>query len=330
MYSLHDYARMIADEARVGPYVRALKAVVRPGAVVADLGTGTGILALVACRLGASRVYAIDTSDSVEVGPELARENGFADRIVFFRSDSREVQLPERVDVIVSDLRGALPLCGEHLAVVADARSRFLKANGVLVPARDRLMVGVVDKPFLYECALGPARGPLDITLEAMHRLLRHAVCTESVKDPVEEAQVLSTSAAWADLEYATLQPEPILGRARLRIKRGGTGHGLLLWFEATLSDGHGFSTAPGHEMCYGRLFLPWPHPVLLGEGDEVAVDIWAQPSGDPWGWNSSVTADAGLRESFKQSSFLSTVSKPSAPVQTATVRAPVSQGAGE
>jgi protein arginine N-methyltransferase 1 len=296
---------MIRDEGRMGPYVRALTVRVRPGSVVADIGTGTGILALVACRLGASRVYAIDTNDAVEVGRELARENGFEDRIVFIQKDARQVELPEPANIIVSDLRGPSPLCGEHLAIIADVRSRFLKPGGALIPATDRLLVAVVDALDMYEWAVGPATGPMGITLERMRERLRQGTCVDRGDRPLQAANVISTSAPWATIDYATVQPAPVAGHADLRVERAGTGHGLVVWFETVLADGHGFTTAPGQELCYGRLFLPWERPVKLHAGDIVSADLWAQPSGEPWGWNTSIRTDQVMRESFKQSSFI-------------------------
>jgi len=255
--------------------------------------------------LGASRVYAIDPNEAIEVARELAIENGFADRILIFQRDARHVELPERADVIVSDLYGTLPLCGERLAVLADVRARFLKPGGLMVPARDRLMVAVVENAELYESALGPATGPLGVTLEAMRARLRDTTGSDHGNSPLRPENVLTTDQAWATLDYATPQPESIAGRVELSVRRPGTGHGLAVWFEAILADERGFTTAPGHELCYGRLFLPWTRPVVLNEGDFVKVDLWAQPSGDPWGWNTVIRGASGLREAFKQSSFL-------------------------
>jgi protein arginine N-methyltransferase 1 len=315
MYKLHDYARMIADGARMGPYVRALEFAVRPGAVVADIGTGTGIVALVACRLGARRVYAIDTNEAIEAGRELARENGVADRIVFIHDDARSVDLPERADVVVSDLRGALPLYGDHLAIVADARNRFLKPGGVLIPERDNLAVAVVECRELYEWALGPSSGPLGITLDAMRARLRNTPLRDRSEAPLAQTHLITNSVRWASLEYRSLEAVPVGGEARLRVSRAGIGHGLVVWFEATLSGGETFSTAPGHENSYGRLFLPWPRPLTLSSGDTVDVQLWAQANGEPWGWNSRVEGTSGVGESFKQSSFLSSTLKPAKPV---------------
>lgn len=316
MYSLHDYTWMISDAERMGPYVRALEAVVKPGSVVVDIGTGTGIFALIACRLGARRVFAIDTNDAIEVGRDLAHENGVADRIVFLQKDARDVDLPEPADVIVSDLRGTLPLNGEHIAIIADARVRFLKPGGVLVPARDRLMVAVVEKADLYEWTLGPAVGPLGVTLEAVRARLRQTVVVERRGGALLPQDLLTSSNAWATLEYAAIRPGPIAGHVDFQVERSGTAHGLAIWFETTLVEGRGaecgYTMAPGHELCYGRFFLPWPAPVPVCAGDVVSVELWAQASGDPWGWNSSVRAANGtVRESFKQSNFIGFTGRP-------------------
>ena len=58
----------------------AIASTVRPGDVVVDLGCGTGILGLLACRAGASRVYAIDSA-AWQRRRALASANGLTDRI---------------------------------------------------------------------------------------------------------------------------------------------------------------------------------------------------------------------------------------------------------
>jgi type I protein arginine methyltransferase len=122
MYSLRNFGDMIGDSARFNTYAKAISRGVRPGDVVAEIGCGPAVFALLACRAGAKRVYAIETEDIIDVAGQIVAANGVADRIQFFQSDSRKVELPERVDVIVSDIRGLLPLFGGALASLQDAR----------------------------------------------------------------------------------------------------------------------------------------------------------------------------------------------------------------
>ena len=109
-YTIRGHGAMLSDRVRMHAYAAALEAAVRPGSVVLDVGTGTGIFALLACRLGARRVYAVEPGDSIHLARAAARDAGYADRVEFIQGISTEVDLPERADVMVSDLRGLLPL----------------------------------------------------------------------------------------------------------------------------------------------------------------------------------------------------------------------------
>src|SRR5690349_14652587 len=126
MYNIGDYGQMIADRIRTGAYAAALQKAVNPRAVVLVVGTGTGICALLACQYGARKVYAVEPSDAIAVAREIASANGFSDRIEFIQRDSKDITLPQKADVIVSDMRGTLPLFGTNLVSILDARRRFL------------------------------------------------------------------------------------------------------------------------------------------------------------------------------------------------------------
>src|SRR5438445_2012197 len=155
MYSLDGHGRMIADDVRVNSYVQAMEQLLKPNAVVLDIGTGTGICALLACRLGARRVYAVEPADVICVAREAARENGFADRIEFLQDVSTRVRLPEPADLVVSDLRGVLPPFHHYLLAIMDARQRMLAPDGVLIPARDAVKPATVEAPYLDQESLG-------------------------------------------------------------------------------------------------------------------------------------------------------------------------------
>lgn len=81
---------------------------VEEGEVVIDVGTGTGILAIIAAKLGASRVVAVDNSPEVqEVGRANAEAHGVADRIEFLHGDLFDpVEDDIHADVILGDVSG--------------------------------------------------------------------------------------------------------------------------------------------------------------------------------------------------------------------------------
>jgi protein arginine N-methyltransferase 1 len=112
----------------------ALAQAVRPGDVVLDLGTGSGVLAVAAARAGARRVYAVEASDIAEVAERIFVRNGVADRITLVPGWSREIELPERADLLVSEIIGNEPLEEELLETTLDTRARLLKPDARLIP----------------------------------------------------------------------------------------------------------------------------------------------------------------------------------------------------
>src|SRR5687768_18330237 len=97
---------MLLDAARVEGFARAIAQVVRPGDVVLDVGTGTGILAILAAKAGARRVYAIDRSGVVELARAHVAANGVGDVDEVIRGSLEQLQLPEPPRVIVGEQLG--------------------------------------------------------------------------------------------------------------------------------------------------------------------------------------------------------------------------------
>ena len=183
---------MIADRVRVEAYAQALRKTVKPGSVVLDIGTGPGIFAVLACKLGARRVYAIEADEIIQVGREIATANGCADLIVFIEEISTAVDLPEKADVIVSDLHGVLPLFEGHIPSIMDARARFLAPGGVLVPRKETIWAAIVDASETYRGIVDPwENNCLGQDLSPARRL----VVNEFVKRRVEPSQMLARTA---------------------------------------------------------------------------------------------------------------------------------------
>jgi protein arginine N-methyltransferase 1 len=315
MYSVSSYGAMIADKVRMDCYVRALEQTIKPNSIVVDIGTGTGVFALVACRLGARRVYAIEPSDAIQVGRESAVANGCADKIEWIQDLSTQVTLPERANVIVSDLRGSLPLYDHHLTAIVDARLRLLAPGGIMIPQEDTLWLCPVEAPESYASYKMPwLENPFHFDLTAGYR--RAINSWGKVRVPRE--RFLSAPTRWAILNYRTVKSPDVSAQVSCVASRSGTAHGMSLWFEAMLTDGIQFSTAPDlPELVYGSAFLPWMEPVELSVDDRIAITLDANLVGNQyiWRWQTEVLdhRNESVKARFRQSTFFGV---PLSPVQ--------------
>lgn len=332
MYSVFDYGRMAADTVRMDAYCRAIAAKVKPGAVVLDLGAGTGIASLLAVRAGAKRVHAVDPNPAIWLLPELAAESGFADKIQVHNASSLEMEVPEPIDVLVSDLRGQTPLAGEHLAAIRDVRRRWLKPGGAIIPAVDRLKVAVVEANALgqvFETTI-TSFDKLGFPAKAARNSLLNQIYADS-SAPIQASDVLSTSATWATIEYASFDAPNAEGTVDVEVLRGGTARGLTVFFETELCEGIGYTTAPGHSLVYGRLYLPFTTPVGLVVGDRARITVRAEVRGDRWAWDTSITdARGAVKASFRQATFLGAPMSPATLLRGSELHTPKLSARGE
>jgi protein arginine N-methyltransferase 1 len=275
MYSLGAYASMLADRVRTGAYERALRQTLKPGMVVMEIGTGPGAMAVLACKIGASRVYAVESSPVIQVAREIAAANHCADKITFLEDLSTKITLPAKADVIISDLHGILPFLDHHIPSIADARRRFLAPGGTLIGREDRIWAAVVEAPKHYAKIVEPWER--NIFGQDLNPARRMSLNTLHGMHPAPE-QLLTNPQLWVTLDYTTIENPDVQGVLNWTVIHDGTGHGIVVWFDADLAEGVSFSNAPGSPaMIYGSMYLPWLDPVPLKAGQTVRVDLQAK-----------------------------------------------------
>lgn len=310
-YSVNDYGAMIGDQVRVEAYLEAMRRTIKPGAVVVELGTGIGFFAVMACRLGARRVYAIEPNDAIQVAREIAADNGCADRIEFIQDLSTNVTLPERADVIVSDLRGLLPFLEHHFVSIADARRRHLAPDGALIPQQDTLWAAIVTAPELYADFAEPRElHKHGFDMQAARKIALNTW----VKGRVQPEQLLTEPKVWTRLDYSTLESANVSADINWNAAQAGEAHGLLVWFDTLLTDGVGFSNAPGGgAKVYGSAFFPFLEPVQLQIGDEAQVRLSANLVMEDyvWSWQTTIRGQGTVKADFRQSTFFGTALSP-------------------
>ncbi|WP_051385506.1 methyltransferase domain-containing protein [Actinokineospora inagensis] len=276
---------LLGDRIRMAAYAEAIREVVRPGSTVLDLGTGTGILARWALEAGADRVYGLDFAEPVlaRAARELA---GFGDRFIPVAGLSFDVTLPERVDVIVSETLGNLVDNEGCVAILTDARRRFLADGGTMLPVDAQCYLTPVSAAVAHSNVLnGRVHGAESIADDDGGLLVRDPFSLYydaiiPIAAHLASPRVATTHVFGADPSPATSVSLPHT------IRRDGVFTGFKGYFVSTLApsvalDLSGDDIAAGSTSdSWKHAYLPIREPIPVRQGDRVTLDFSWSPRG--------------------------------------------------
>ena len=303
---LEFHAFLLANTgARLDRFAKALAAAIRPGDTVVDLGAGSGILSVLACRAGARRAYAIEDTDAVSLARVLVASTPFRDRIEIIHAKSFDLTLPERADVLVADVHSTFGLQEQGLAAMLDARDRLVKPGGRIVPASMQLYVAPTEAGDLYDSKVDTWRRVVhDVNLEPARELAVNSLHPARLTPQ----HLLAPPTPICDVDFARATGLHLAGHVRVTAVRAGTLHGVCGGIVTTLADRIEISNLPGDQGTsnFAHAFLPIDAPVAVAAGDEIEIQVDSY-DGDELRWIVTVTAAAsGATRRFTHATFLS------------------------
>ena len=231
---------LLRDAPRNRPFHRALAAHVTPGSAVLDIGSGTGLWAITAALLGARKVVAIEMMPMlVGLIRALARDHGVSDRVEVIQGDSRQVQLAREFDIVVSETIGHVIFDEQIVSIMADARARFLKPGGVLIPDSATLRVAGA-----HLRQPGASRLPAGIPgkFGRFSALMLHGPLPLTDKKPLK---LLTSPATLVHADLTSLTADPPLGDLTAHWPQQNVEriNCFAVWAEMTLTNGIAVST---------------------------------------------------------------------------------------
>ena len=289
-----EHARMLHDQRRTGDYLAGLAAGVRPGDVVLDIGTGTGVLAVAAARAGARRVYAVEATDIALVAERVFEANGVQDRVTLIPGWSRQIELPEKADVLVAEVIGNEPFEEEILETTLDARRRLLRADARLMPHTLTLLVRPVLLPEAEFRQRAYGRAAVD-RWRALYGIDFHPLLDARSSRPIHTVTEGETVASWpqagppmvlASVDLTTFEEPCVDACAELVVDPPGPVNAIAVTFRADLYGSISHTLDPWSWPASSWATSVWvlPEPVQVGRGSVLRAHYHRRVPGTPDG----------------------------------------------
>ncbi len=267
---------MMNDVPRNSAYFAALESAIEPGSLVFEIGTGSGLLAMMAARLGAGCVVTCEAEPLMAAtAARIVSENGCGTTVKVLAKRSLDVDvgtdLPRKADILVSEIFSS-ELIGEYvLQSIADAKHRLLKPHGRVIPAAGSIMIALFG---------GNSIGRYLRAEDSFGFDLRHFNSIVPRKRLLDksglEVDLMSEDIEAFRFEFETDSTYPGEARIlRIPVKSPGRCHGVLQWIRLQMDPGRVYENHPANKAQGSHWQLcafAFPQPVEVAPGQVVAV----------------------------------------------------------
>ena len=275
---------IVRDAPRNRAYEEALRRAVTPRSRVLEIGTGTGLLAMMAARAGAAHVFTCEMEPAVALAArDVIAQNGLADRITVLAMRSTDIdpaELGEPADILVSETVSNDMLAEDPLPALEDAIARLVKPNGVVIPARGRVRVALAYDARMEARRIGAISG---FDLSSFNRLASPFYQVGAASPDVE---LRSGAADLFDFDFQSGGPWPEQ-RSRVEVRAvGGTINGIAQWIALDMDHAGRYENRPGSTASsWAVLFHPFlaelesqpgQTAAIFGNHDRTALRVWA------------------------------------------------------
>jgi len=267
---------MINDEERNIAYERALKRAVTPDSLVFEIGTGSGIVAMMAARAGAKQVVTCEAVPILaQVALETVARNGYRDKIKVVSKRSTQVKvgedLPEKADIFVSELINIGMLAPNMLPIIQHARANLVKPEGKIIPAAAVVFGALLQCDHMAK--INPVRmidgfdmGAFDIFRSPGYAQLDLAA------DP---HRMLSERFHCLDFDFRVAMKEADLRPLAVTATETGICHGVAFWFDLVMDEETVYRSESRSRTNHWKQAVQFfPEPVKVKPGDRLDIAV--------------------------------------------------------
>jgi len=285
--SLH--LAMLEDDVRMKKYSSAISNSIKPGDVVVDIGSGTGILSFLAANCGAAEVHGIEQSQLATYAKRIKDQSFSKANIEFHQLDILNDKLPDiNADVLVCELFGNFGIEEELIEIIKKAKDAFLKPEGRMIPEQLSLFVAPVQCSTAYRELANWNMELYGIDFSPLQQLAYNSIY-HIQSEPV---RVLAPPSKIAQLDLYQLNTT-IFKEASFIASTASTLHGVAGWFETQLAPGIVLNTGPdAPQTHWGQILFPIGDPVELAVDDRLTFQFEETRDANnvKWRWSGTIS----------------------------------------
>ncbi|MFW9847075.1 MAG: 50S ribosomal protein L11 methyltransferase [Candidatus Thorarchaeota archaeon] len=261
-FSLLQAASLLSQRTRLAKFEQALQQVITEDSYVVDLGTGTGILAMLAAKAGAKKVTAVEIDRrSAEYAEQAIRSNGLSDVIEVVRSHYVDFRPARRADIVTCEMLSSVMLIEPQIPACQWAVDEILKEDGILLPQSVTVYVAPVECHHVWKRFV-----PLGLVFPRVPQTMSKGEYRDlaDLKILHHFAFNRTRRGEWNVKEDLTFD-----------IISDGTVHGFAGLFEARLTQDIKLTMDDG----WRDLLLPLDEPILVSEGNILSASVYYVPA---------------------------------------------------
>jgi type III protein arginine methyltransferase len=266
------HASLIRDQQRNDAFEAALVRNVKPGMRVLDVGAGTGLLAMMAARAGAEKVFSCELNPAVAaVAEEIVRANGFEDKISIIAKNSKNIDpdadMGGPADLVVAEILGSDLVCEHVLPAMRDVVSRLAKPGAQLIPQSGDIRVALAFWDGLDKRRMDNTAG-FDLSL--FNQLQRPSY---KLNGATPSLHLRGTTANLFSFDFSSTEVPKERATIDL-VADGGLINGIAQWIRLQMDESSELENRPGPNttsswVCF---FHPLPTPVDAISGQTIRI----------------------------------------------------------
>ena len=273
---------MLADTERNDAYQKAIEKVVTKESIILDIGTGSGLLSMMAARAGATQITACEMHEELaKTAKEIVKLNGFEKEINVLNKKSNFLRvgedLPSKVNLIISEILDVGGLGEGVIPSIRHACHQLATEDVKLIPSRINLFGQLIEIP--SRSMVAPIRKISGFDLSPFETF-RVPDTYLRVNLSGEKYRPLSPVIPLLDIDFYNLPPIYPSDQAHkipfeLSINENGMAQAFVFWFDLYLDEEIVVSSKVNGELeHWGQALFCFPNPKEVTKGEKLKITM--------------------------------------------------------